>query len=236
MSFINNIFPSLLGFPHFKQQLEENNYTLTFDDLGFIYLTHLPLTLVVLSTLPDGFYFSVYLKDYNKITIDTDLVTNSNDLEFSGYSFIVFVKIDNKLFIYPSLIKDSSYKIADKLNTVLTTNNLTEGSLNLYLTNQRLDNKIKYELLKSTDDLLEGTVNLYYDDQKFSCNISIVSLIDDINNLILEYNNQLNQTKSITDFITSKINPNETYSLSLNSLNNKELVAETEITQLCLTA
>jgi IS5 family transposase len=44
-------------------------------------------------------------------------------------------------------------------NVTLTTDNLTEGSSNLYYTNTRFDNRLG---TKTTDDLSEGSTNLYY--------------------------------------------------------------------------
>ncbi len=44
-------------------------------------------------------------------------------------------------------------------NVTLTTDNLTEGSTNLYYTNTRFDNRLA---TKTTDDLSEGSTNLYY--------------------------------------------------------------------------
>jgi hypothetical protein len=44
-------------------------------------------------------------------------------------------------------------------NVTLTTDNLTEGSSNLYYTNTRFDNRLA---TKTTDNLTEGSTNLYY--------------------------------------------------------------------------
>jgi hypothetical protein len=44
-------------------------------------------------------------------------------------------------------------------NVSLTTDNLTEGSTNLYYTNTRFDNRLA---TKTTDNLSEGSTNLYY--------------------------------------------------------------------------
>jgi hypothetical protein len=44
-------------------------------------------------------------------------------------------------------------------NVTLTTDNLTEGSTNLYYTNTRFDNRLS---TKTTDNLTEGSTNLYY--------------------------------------------------------------------------
>jgi hypothetical protein len=44
-------------------------------------------------------------------------------------------------------------------NVTLTTDNLTEGSTNLYYTNTRFDNRLA---TKTTDNLSEGSTNLYY--------------------------------------------------------------------------
>jgi hypothetical protein len=44
-------------------------------------------------------------------------------------------------------------------NVSLTTDNLTEGSTNLYYTNTRFDNRLA---TKTTDNLTEGSTNLYY--------------------------------------------------------------------------
>ena len=44
-------------------------------------------------------------------------------------------------------------------NVTLTTDNLTEGSTNLYYTNTRFDNRLG---TKTTDNLSEGSTNLYY--------------------------------------------------------------------------
>jgi hypothetical protein len=44
-------------------------------------------------------------------------------------------------------------------NVTLTTDNLTEGSSNLYYTNTRFDNRLG---TKTTDNLTEGSSNLYY--------------------------------------------------------------------------
>ena len=48
-------------------------------------------------------------------------------------------------------------------NVTLTTDNLTEGSTNLYYTNTRFDNRLA---TKTTDNLSEGSTNLYYADTR----------------------------------------------------------------------
>lgn len=48
-------------------------------------------------------------------------------------------------------------------NVTLTTDNLTEGSTNLYYTNTRFDNRLS---TKTTDNLTEGSTNLYYTDTR----------------------------------------------------------------------
>ncbi len=50
-------------------------------------------------------------------------------------------------------------------NVTLTTDNLTEGSTNLYYTNTRFDNRLG---TKTTDNLTEGSTNLYYTSTRFN--------------------------------------------------------------------
>ena len=85
--------------------------------------------------------------------------------------------------------------------TSSTTDNLTEGSSNLYYTNARTDARIALQVganldlsSKDTDDLSEGTTNLYYTDARANTAFDTRLATKDTDNLTQGSTNLYNQT------------------------------------------
>tara|TARA_R100000482_G_scaffold40694_1_gene14075 strand:- start:19151 stop:20119 length:969 start_codon:yes stop_codon:yes gene_type:complete len=85
--------------------------------------------------------------------------------------------------------------------TSSTTDNLTEGSSNLYYTNARTDARIALQVganldlsSKDTDDLSEGTTNLYYTDARANSAFDTRLATKDTDNLTQGSTNLYNQT------------------------------------------
>jgi hypothetical protein len=113
---------------------------------------------------------NIYLKStYNNIGIGTDNPTYKLDVN-GNIKFTGNLYKNNKLFSTNNLIEGTTnlYYTNDRFDTQLktkNTDNLTEGTLNLYYTNDRFNTHFS---TKNTDNLTEGTTNLYYTNDRFN--------------------------------------------------------------------
>ena len=98
------------------------------------------------------------IKDDGKIGIGTDSPTHKLEVEGD-------IKLTGNLY---------------KNNVLFSTDDLIEGSSNLYYTEERVDSNIA---TKNTDNLTEGTANLYYTEQRVNTNI--------LNKNIYSYNSNI---------------------------------------------
>ena len=124
------------------------------------------------------------IKDDGKIGIGTDSPTHKleveGDIKLTGNLYK-----NNVLFSTDDLIEGSSnlYYTEERVDSNIATkntDNLTEGTANLYYTEERVDSNIA---TKNTDNLTEGTANLYYTEQRVNTNI--------LNKNIYSYNSNI---------------------------------------------
>ena len=120
--------------------------------------------------------FRIYDKALTITEIENIYITTNITMEVRG-----FLQADNYIGD-ASLI--TNINIDDK-----TTDNLTEGTSNLYYTDNRFDNRLA---TKTTDNLTEGTSNLYYTDSRFNTDLNnndiYCTTIIDINTGIITKN------------------------------------------------
>lgn len=206
---LSELRPELKKYIEYKT-ISSSTYTLLKTDHNTILIIDVP-EITISFPINLGISFHVIVQCISNNTI-VNIEKNNFFLlpiteQYSDYSFYFFQIVLNTIIVSNSIDHNTIIEgVSEYLNTNYNnTDQLPEGSTNLYYTNTRVSEYIANNL-NSTDDLAEGESNLYFDNDRANALISplITEAETKLNTLILnttaiaDYLNLANST--INDF------------------------------------
>ena len=192
-------------------------------DNAILSLEGIPLGIASLDS--NGWVYMAQMNpDVQTFIYDVQSINQMNAIVNPSQGTIVRVLLQNTTYIYnkptttwvqilsPDLVTSVNSQIG---NVVLTSDNIPQGSINLYYTNALFLNSISSI---TTDNINEGIVNLYYTDTRVNSNTNVIASINHIANL----NNPHDVTKAQVGlgYVSNILN---NYSATRSPTNNDDI-------------